>query len=170
MLPDFDLPPCPVFEGGFTPWESQEFVSLFQTPLKQENSANSNSGSDEPNRAVSAEDERKRRRMISNRESARRSRMRKQKHLEDLRDQLNRLRVENGEITTRLGIITRNCHLIRRDNDRLKSESVLLRQRLSDISRILLYRQLQQFSSPSLCPSTNRPLNLNYNNGLHLIP
>ncbi|CAH1450291.1 unnamed protein product [Lactuca virosa] len=43
-------------------------------------------------------DQRKRRRMISNRESARRSRMRKQKHMDDLMTQLSQLRKENNQV------------------------------------------------------------------------
>lgn len=43
-------------------------------------------------------DEKKRKRMLSNRESARRSRMRKQKHLEDLTREMGALERENREI------------------------------------------------------------------------
>lgn len=53
------------------------------------------SGSDGVNGAM---DERKRKRMISNRESARRSRERKQKLMEDLQDEANRLRNENRRL------------------------------------------------------------------------
>lgn len=114
-----------------------------------------NSGSDEPTRKrtrtvadsgledVSAIDERKRRRMISNRESARRSRMRKQKHLENLRNQVNRLRVGNRELTNRVRFVTHHCHLVQSDNERLRAESAVLRQRLWDIRQVLLVRQLQ---------------------------
>ncbi|OVA01173.1 Basic-leucine zipper domain [Macleaya cordata] len=138
--------PYPVFEGGFTPWENQEpiCISLPQNPVQ------SNSSSDDPNRAVSEADERKKRRMISNRESARRSRMRKQKHLEDLRSQLNRLKTDNREMANRLSLVVQNCQLVRRDNDKLRFESEILRRRLSDIRRILILRKLQQLS-------TNKP-------------
>nr|GME12851.1 basic leucine zipper 43-like [Ipomoea batatas] len=118
-----------------------------------QNPVNSNSGSDEPsrkrtrpvsesgmdepdpNQAVSlpAVDERKRRRMISNRESARRSRMRKQKHLENLRNQVNRLRLGNRELLNRFRFVSHHCHLVQSDNERLRAESSLLRQRLWDI-------------------------------------
>ncbi|TQD79108.1 hypothetical protein C1H46_035346 [Malus baccata] len=106
---------------------------------------------DDSNRTVSVVDERKRRRMISNRESARRSRMRKQKHLENLRNQVNRLRVENRELNNRLRIVLYHFQRVRTDNDRLRSDHVMLRQKLSDIRRILVFSQLQHFSSAWPC-------------------
>ncbi|XVF59225.1 hypothetical protein PTKIN_Ptkin07bG0258600 [Pterospermum kingtungense] len=154
--------PFSAFEGGFTPWDCPEIFSpttQSTEPAKSgsgwdepnQNQINSNSGSDEPNQPVSIIDERKRRRMISNRESARRSRMRKQKHLENLRNQVNRLRVENRELTNRLRFVLYHCHRVRTDNDRLRSEYSMLQQKLSDIHQILLFKQLQQFSSAWPC-------------------
>ncbi|XP_042495938.1 basic leucine zipper 4-like [Macadamia integrifolia] len=148
----------PDFEGGFTPWENHDPFSFVQTHHQSPSPVNSNSGSDEPQSMppVSAVDERKQRRMISNRESARRSRKRKQQHLENLRNQVNRLRIENREIINRLGFVTHHCHLLRRDNDQLRSESFALRQRLSDIRPILVLRQFQHhpfLPSSSLCNS-----------------
>ncbi|KAJ7973054.1 BZIP transcription factor [Quillaja saponaria] len=43
-------------------------------------------------------DDRKRKRMLSNRESARRSRMKKQKQLEDLTNEVNRLQISNIQL------------------------------------------------------------------------
>ncbi|XP_022752064.1 basic leucine zipper 4-like [Durio zibethinus] len=147
----------PAFESWFTPWDCSELFSTTQSvgPARsdsglddpKQNQTNSNSGSDDPNQPVSIIDERKRRRMISNRESARRSRMRKQQHLENLRNQVNRLRIENRELTNRLRFVLYHCHRVRTDNDRLRSEYSMLRQKLSDISQILLFKQLQQLSS-----------------------
>lgn len=111
-------------------------------------------GAGEPSRPASVVDERKRRRMISNRESARRSRMRKQKHLENLRNQVNRLRVENRELTNRLRFVTYHVQRVRTDNARHRAEQALLRQNLYDIRQILLFRQLQQ-----LPPATWPPCN-----------
>ncbi|MCD7471039.1 hypothetical protein HAX54_011319 [Datura stramonium] len=120
------------------------------------NSVHSSSGSDEPNRNNNNNnnsnrcpderkrqrttsnrdtDERKRRRMVSNRESARRSRMRKQKHLENLRNQANRLKVGNREIMNQLRLITHQCQIVQCDNERLRTESAILRQRLEGISK-----------------------------------
>lgn len=177
--------PFPAFEGGFTPWYCQEPTFPFQQdepvfgldPTQEPVFSNSgsdnsnpihissNSGSNEENRKRSSSnsgsddppivDERKRRRMISNRESARRSRMRKQKHLENLRNQVNRLKVGNRDIMNQLRLVTHHSQLLLRDNERLRSESVMLRQKLWDIRQVLLVRQLQQQLASSAWPCNN---------------
>ncbi|XP_049381742.1 basic leucine zipper 34-like [Solanum stenotomum] len=141
------------------------------------NSVHSSSGSDDPNRNNNNNnntnrcpderkrqrttsnrdiDERKRRRMVSNRESARRSRMRKQKHLENLRNQANRLKVGNREIMNRLRLITHQCRVVQCENERVRTESAILRQRLEGIRQILITRQLeQQFNSYSAWACNN---------------
>ncbi|CAK9165523.1 unnamed protein product [Ilex paraguariensis] len=119
------------------------------------NKEKSSSGSDEPNPAVPVIDERKRRRMISNRESARRSRMRKQKHLENLRTQVNRHKIGNRELMNRVRLITHHCQLVQNENVRLRSEAVMLRQKLWDMRQVLLVRQLQQQLSSSAWPCNN---------------
>ena len=147
------------FDGGFTPWDCPDF--LFALKPTSPNPVTSSSGSDEPNqtpaeekpgsddsnRDVSVMDERKRRRMLSNRESARRSRMRKQRHLENLRNQMNQFRVQNRELNNRLQLLLHHCNSVRTENDWLRSERTLLRQKLSYISQILFLQQLQPFSS-----------------------
>lgn len=119
----------PVLETGFTADDIQEWLSdLFQ----------SNSGSSEGStRAVYSDDERKKRRMISNRESARRSRWRKKKQLEDLTEELNRSAVENQVLKNELNIVLNQCYLLWRENEQLTSEYVALRTRLSNLYRIL---------------------------------
>ncbi|KAK9749602.1 hypothetical protein RND81_02G137600 [Saponaria officinalis] len=112
-----------------------------------QNSGGSNTSTshdDEPNQIGSTPDERKRKRKISNRESARRSRMRKQRHVENLRDEANRLKIENQEGTNRLRLITHNIHLVTRDNDRLKGESVILQRRLMELNQIWQIQQLHR--------------------------
>ncbi|XP_020582950.1 basic leucine zipper 4-like [Phalaenopsis equestris] len=98
---------------------------------------------------MSPEEERRLKRMISNRESARRSRMRKQRHLDGLRNHLNRLKSENRELSNRIRTVVHNCQFFRLDNDRLRSELDFFRGRLAKIHRVLIYRQLQRLVSPS---------------------
>ena len=119
--------------------EIQKLLSLFQT----DHQVASQSGSEDTNPAVCSTDERKRKRMISNRESARRSRWRKKKHLENLSNEVNRLLVQNREYKHRLGSVTHQCHLVGRDNERLTYEYLALRTKLYDLYRILVTMQLQ---------------------------
>ncbi|KAF5443479.1 hypothetical protein F2P56_036033 [Juglans regia] len=78
-------------------------------------------------------DERKQRRMISNRESARRSRMRKQKHLDELWSQVVRLRTENHHLIDRLHHVTESHDEVLQENTRLKEEASDLRQMLTHL-------------------------------------
>ncbi|KAK1439041.1 hypothetical protein QVD17_04856 [Tagetes erecta] len=110
---------------------------------------------------LSPSEERRRRRMISNRESARRSRMRKQKHLENLRNQLNRLKTGNRDLMYRLRTVNLHGKLLRQENNMLVSESVMLQQKLRDIRHALQLRQLQHQLLTSAWPNCN---NNNYAN------
>ncbi|XP_057491674.1 basic leucine zipper 4-like [Actinidia eriantha] len=143
------------FEGSFMPWDcpeplfslpNQEPVFSLEKPQKQAFLTSSDEQNQSSGQINSTIDERKRRRMLSNRESARRSRMRKQKHLENLRSQVNRFRVGNRELTNRLLLVTHHCDLMRRDNDRLKSEFAMLQQKLWAIHQVLLVRKIQHVS------------------------
>ncbi|KAG0488899.1 hypothetical protein HPP92_007710 [Vanilla planifolia] len=107
-------------------------------------------GRDEP--ALTLEEERRLRRMISNRESARRSRMRKQRHLEEMRSQVNRLMSENRILSNRIMTVTKYCLLFRQDNDRFRLESAILRSRLEQIRRAVLLRQLHRLNLPAPLP------------------
>ncbi|XP_057949107.1 bZIP transcription factor 11-like [Malania oleifera] len=173
--------PFPALDGCFTLRDDQGISPVVQS----QKPVLLSSGSDEPNRnenpnpnAVrsnscsglssrtnqddSTIDERKRRRMISNRESARRSRMRKQKHLENLRSQVNRLRLENRDFMNRLRFVSHHCEAAERDNDRLRSEYIILQQRLSEIRhRWVLIRRLQQLSSAWPCNNPTMPSSFN---------
>ncbi|XP_020591163.1 bZIP transcription factor 2-like [Phalaenopsis equestris] len=97
--------------------------------------------------AKTPEEERRLRRMISNRLSARRSRMRKQRHLEDLRTHLNRLKSENRDLSNRLGAVVHYSLLLRGENDRLLSEAVALYNRLTEFEHVIRFRQFQRLSS-----------------------
>ncbi|CAN1151130.1 Basic leucine zipper 43 [Linum perenne] len=76
-------------------------------------------------------DERKQRRMISNRESARRSRMRKQKHLDELWSQVVRLRNENHSLLDKLNHVSESHDRVLEENARLKEEATGLRKLLA---------------------------------------
>ncbi|KAL2322870.1 hypothetical protein Fmac_027249 [Flemingia macrophylla] len=99
-------------------------------------------------------EERKRRRMISNRESARRSRMRKQRHLENLRSQLNKCRAENRELNSRLQLVVHHCTRLRTENECLCAQRTLLRQKVSDLTQFLIFQQLQPLQQPSSSSSS----------------
>nr|XP_004511808.2 bZIP transcription factor RISBZ3-like [Cicer arietinum] len=141
-----------------TPWDFDDVLSAFEIPTSPKLTSSSGSGEpneirlevekpgfDDSNRNM---EERKRKRMISNRESARRSRMRKQRHLENLRNQLNLFKVKNRELKTGLQFLL--CHLnrLRTENEWLRSERTVLRQKLSNISQILVF---QPFSTAWPC-------------------
>ncbi|XP_010544009.1 PREDICTED: bZIP transcription factor 2 [Tarenaya hassleriana] len=109
--------------------------------LQSEEPLSTNSGSGEINRKVQPVDERKRRRMISNRESAKRSRLRKKRWLENLTEEVNRLSFENRELKNRLDIVLRYGNDVSRENNRLKTESVCLKIRLLKLYRVLINMQ-----------------------------
>ncbi|RYR28938.1 hypothetical protein Ahy_A01g003332 isoform D [Arachis hypogaea] len=90
--------------------------------------------------------------MLSNRESARRSRMRKQRHLENLRNQLNKCRVENRELNNRLQFIVHHLNRIRTENQWLRSERTVLWQKLSDFTQILVFQELHPLDHISNIP------------------
>ncbi|KAJ8623356.1 bZIP transcription factor 53 [Cinnamomum micranthum f. kanehirae] len=95
---------------------------------------NQNSGSDEDPQVM---DQRKQRRMLSNRESARRSRMRKQKHLDDLINQATQLKAENSQIMTRVNIATQHYAAIESENTILRTQVMELTERLQSLNSVL---------------------------------
>lgn len=100
----------------------------------------SNSGSED--NLLLLMDQRKRRRMVSNRESARRSRLRKRKHLDELMTQLAQLRATNSEILMRIGFTTRQLVTVEAENAVLRAQMVELGRRLESLDEILSYINL----------------------------
>ncbi|XP_057436753.1 bZIP transcription factor 11-like [Lotus japonicus] len=94
-----------------------------------------NSGSEEELQALM--DQRKRKRMISNRESARRSRMRKQKHLDELAAQVAQLRSENQQMLTSLNLTTQRFMIIDAENSVLSAQMGELSHRLESLNEII---------------------------------
>ncbi|MED6133292.1 hypothetical protein PIB30_027051 [Stylosanthes scabra] len=124
-------------EVMLTPSELEELLTLVNQPENSDPASPSSFGSLGSNRAIYSTNERKLRRKQSNRESARRSRWRKKRHLENLTNQLNRLKVENRELKNRLGLTTQHNMLLSCENEHLKFESANLVAKLLDAYRIL---------------------------------
>ncbi|KVI10694.1 Basic-leucine zipper domain-containing protein [Cynara cardunculus var. scolymus] len=84
-------------------------------------------------------DDRKKRRMVSNRESARRSRMRKQKHLDDLMTQLSQLRKENNQIISSISMTTQHYMTVEAENSVLGAQVAELSHRLQSLNEIITF-------------------------------
>nr|KAJ0213138.1 hypothetical protein LSAT_V11C400210000 [Lactuca sativa] len=96
-----------------------------------------NSGSDEDLQQLM--DQRRKKRMISNRESARRSRKRKQKHLDDLKSQLNQLRNENNQIISSVSITTQHYISVEAENSVLRAQVAELSHRLQSLNEMIAF-------------------------------
>lgn len=96
-----------------------------------------NSGSESDLRQRDLIDERKRKRKQSNRESARRSRMRKQKHLDDLTAQVTHLRKENAQIVAGITVTTQHYVTIEAENSILRAQLLELNHRLQSLNEIV---------------------------------
>lgn len=82
-------------------------------------------------------DQKKRKRMISNRQSARRSRERKQKHVEDLIEQVSLLKKENGQILTILNLTRQHYVSFEAENSVLRTQMMELTSRLNSLNEIV---------------------------------
>ncbi|KAJ3683320.1 hypothetical protein LUZ60_013547 [Juncus effusus] len=96
-----------------------------------------NSGSEEELHALM--NQRKQKRMLSNRESARRSRQRKQKHLDELTAQLNQMKKENGEIISALNSTMQSYFTVENENSVLRTQALELNNRLQSLNEILFF-------------------------------
>ncbi|KAL4586502.1 hypothetical protein LXL04_011138 [Taraxacum kok-saghyz] len=116
----------------------------FNYPQSSSLSYNNSSTSDEADEnQISIINERKQRRMISNRESARRSRMRKQKQLDELCTQVLRLRNENHGLMDKLNRFSETHEHVIQENNKLKKETTELRQLLSEAQLARTYTTLR---------------------------
>ncbi|KAE9618831.1 hypothetical protein Lal_00047224 [Lupinus albus] len=126
----------------------------------QRASASSGSEGGEP----ATVDDRKRKRMISNRESARRSRLRKQKLLEDLTEEVNRFLNSNKEIVQSIKTKEDAYSKMESANNILRAQTMELADRLQSLNSIIniaeevngkgngLFFQISQISDPLMNP------------------
>lgn len=127
----------PVFEPRFTSNDLDELLSFFQPTIR--NAADV----EDPSEPIAEEmDDKRKRRKISNRESARRSRLRKKKYVENLKDDLNRLKAVNREYKDRLTMVLNRLHFVKTQNELMRFESVRLIQRHTDLNRVSFVNNL----------------------------
>ncbi|KAK4367261.1 hypothetical protein RND71_015141 [Anisodus tanguticus] len=81
-------------------------------------------------------DERKRKRMESNRESAKRSRMRKQQRLEKLMSEKTQLQNQNGLCHERIDSVERNYRVLDAENNVLRAQLAELTERLDSLNSL----------------------------------
>ncbi|KAK9114454.1 hypothetical protein Syun_021251 [Stephania yunnanensis] len=105
-----------------------EGITVSKSPFVGDKSPSDKAEEHQP----SVVDERRHRRMISNRESARRSRMRKQKHLDELWSQVLRLRNENRQLIDKLNQVSDSHDRILKENSTLREEATELRRMLHE--------------------------------------
>ncbi|XP_047329675.1 bZIP transcription factor 44-like [Impatiens glandulifera] len=82
-------------------------------------------------------EEKKRKRMQSNRESARRSRMRKQKHLDEMMMKVNQMRRDNNQILNRISFMTQHFLRVESDNSILRAQISELTHQLNSLNSII---------------------------------
>ncbi|KAK1359870.1 Basic-leucine zipper domain-containing protein [Heracleum sosnowskyi] len=82
-------------------------------------------------------DESKLKRMASNRESAKRSRIRKQKHLNEVTTQISQLKSKNNLILTNISVINELHVTVEAENSVLKGKLGELSQRLESLNQIM---------------------------------
>ncbi|KAL3624124.1 hypothetical protein CASFOL_032940 [Castilleja foliolosa] len=104
----------------------------------------------EDQQQLSVINERKQRRMISNRESARRSRMRKQRCVDELCAQIVWLRIENRQLVEKLNRVSENRDQVIKENDELKKVSLELREMINDMKINSPFYSLREFEDDHL--------------------
>ncbi|KAK2457062.1 hypothetical protein P8452_03962 [Trifolium repens] len=82
-------------------------------------------------------DERKRKRMLSNRESAKRSRMRKQKQIEDLTEEAGRLQIENDRVAKRIKATEDAYVEMEAANNVIRAQTMELAERLRFLNSVI---------------------------------
>nr|GMD03445.1 bZIP transcription factor 53-like [Ipomoea batatas] len=96
----------------------------------------SSSGSENDQRYAGI-DEKKRKRMISNRESARRSRMKKQKRVQELTEEVGRLQAANSGIVGRIEEMSKKYEVMANEKSVLRAQEAELSERLKYLNDVM---------------------------------
>lgn len=99
----------------------------------------SSSGSEEDGRYTMITDDKKRKRMISNRESAKRSRMKRQQHVQDLNNQIMFYKNRRNEITQNINNFTQQFTAVENQNRIMRAQKEELRKRLEAAELVSSY-------------------------------
>lgn len=97
----------------------------------------SSSGDDDENKYATITDLKKRKRMISNRESARRSRMKREQHIKDLNDQITYFTSKSSEILKKTNEVGRRYVAVEAENRILRMHGEELKKRLEYLEGML---------------------------------
>lgn len=95
------------------------------------------SSKNQPTSPMPENDERKRKRKLSNRESARRSRMRKQQRLDELSGQENQIKEENSKLGQMIDGATQLYLNFATENNVLRAQVAELTDRLRSLNTVL---------------------------------
>ncbi|KVI05305.1 basic leucine zipper 43-like [Cynara cardunculus var. scolymus] len=117
----------------------QPMVKQFSSSVSCNNSSSTWDHESQMNMVIQ---DRKHRRMISNRESARRSRMRKQRQLEELCTQVVWLKNQNHGLLDQLNRFLESQKQVIQENRKLKKETLELRKLLSEAQLATTYTGL----------------------------
>ncbi|XP_051127577.1 bZIP transcription factor 53-like [Andrographis paniculata] len=98
----------------------------------------SSSSEDDLSRYASITDEKKRKRMISNRESARRSRMKREQHIKDLNDQVTYYTTKRATILQKMDRVEESYAAIAVENEALRMQVDDLTKRLQLLDQFLV--------------------------------
>ncbi|CAH2079780.1 unnamed protein product [Thlaspi arvense] len=130
-LPYFPTVSSPFRANGQIPDSFYSFQSGVNTP--QFITINNSTSDEGEKNQRDIMNERKQRKKVSNRESARRSRMRKQRQLDELLSQVMWLRNENHQLLIKINRVLESREKVIEENVHLKDETSELKQMISDM-------------------------------------
>ncbi|ESQ47152.1 hypothetical protein EUTSA_v10028235mg [Eutrema salsugineum] len=117
--------------NGQNPNSFYSFQNSINTPQFMSSNYSTSDEAEENQRDII--NEKKQRKKLSNRESARRSRMRKQRQLDELWSQVMWLRNENHQLLHKFNRLLESREKVIEENAQLKEETFTLKQMISDM-------------------------------------